>query len=175
VAPSRFARFRGAFGPYSGLATFAGFALIIVFGAKYIQMRSLLDGASAETAMPAVVMQVRETTCTRSMNTSIQAFNVRQRCLEVDLVTDSVPEGRVGRRIVVEQSNVGSLEADDRVFVVPANTGIDRFMIVNAQDGTGFFLARYSALGIALIGALLVLGSFLIKRTWRRLGEPRRA
>lgn len=173
MTSSRFERFRGAFGPYSGLATVAGFALIIVFGAKYIQMRSALDGMSAETAMPAVVTQVRETTCTRSMNTSIQAFNVRQRCLEVDLVTDSAPEGRVARRIVAEQSNVGKLEPRDRVFVVAANTGIDRFMIVNARDGAGFFLVRYAALGVALLGALLVLGSFLIKRTWRRGGEPR--
>jgi hypothetical protein len=171
----RFERFRLAFGPYSGLATFAGFALIIVFGAKAIQMRSLLAGASVETAMPAVVMQVRETTCTRSMNTSIQAFNVRQRCLEVDLITDSAPEGRVARRIVVEQSNVGSLEPDDRVFVLAANTGIDRFLIVNASDSTGFFLARYAALGVALLGILLVLGSFLIKRTRAGGGEPRQA
>ena len=163
--------FRDAFGQYSGLFTFAGFAIIIVFGAKYIQMRSTLDKASAETAIVAVVRQVKETTCTRSMSTSIQAFNVQQRCLEVDAEMEGAQNRIVTQRIVVEQSNVGSLAAGDHVYVVPADTGIDRFFIVNAHDSFGFFIERYAAAGYALLGALLVLVSYLIKRSGASAGE----
>jgi len=162
---SRFGRFRAAFGPYSGLAALAGFALMIVFGSSYIRQRSALEGMSADTAIPAVVSGVREITCMRSMSTSIQSFNVRLRCLEVRFVPGDTPQGEVPASVLVEQAGVGSLKAEDRVFVVPANTGIDRYMIVNASDSGEFFSARDSALGGTLLGVLVVLLSWLIKRS----------
>jgi hypothetical protein len=166
---SRFAGFRTAFGPYSGLAAVAGFALMIVFGSSYIRQRSALEGMSAETAIKAVVSGVREITCSRSMSTSIQSFNVKLRCLEVKFVPGETPQG-AGREeapasVLVEQAGIGSLKAGDKVFVVPANTGIDRYMIVNASDSGKFFSARDSALGGMLLGALVVLLSWLIKRS----------
>jgi len=160
-----FHRFRAAFGPYSGLFTLAGFAMIIVFSAKYIQLHTTLSQTSIESAMPARVTQVSETTCTHSLNTTIQSFNVQQRCLEVHVITSSAPEGRVARRILVEQSNVGDLEIGERVFVVAARTGVDTFFIVNAQDEFGFFVLRYAPLGYVLMGVLVVLVSFLLKRS----------
>lgn len=160
-----FNSFRAAFGKYSGLFTLAGFALVIVFSAKYIQLHTTLRQASVATAMPAVVTQVSETTCTRSLSTSIQSFNVQQRCLEVEVITNSAPEGRKARRILVEQSNVGELAVADRVYVVPARTGVDSFFIVNAQDEFGFLVLRYAPLGYVLLGLLLVVVSFLIKRS----------
>jgi hypothetical protein len=170
-----FYRFRAAFGKYSGLFTLAGFALIIVFSAKYIQLHTALSQASVATAMPALVTEVSETTCTRSLNTSIQSFNVQQRCLEVHVITSSAPEGRVARRILVEQSNVGELAAGDRVYVVAARTGVDTFFIVNAQDDFGFFLLRYAPLGYVLLGVLVILASFLLKRSARPEGAPAEA
>ena len=160
-----FTSFRAAFGKYSGLFTLAGFAMIIVFSAKYIQLHTTLSQTSIESAMPARVTQVSETTCTHSLNTTIQSFNVQQRCLEVHVITSSAPEGRVARRILVEQSNVGDLEIGDRVFVVAARTGVDTFFIVNAQDEFGFFVLRYAPLGYVLLGVLVVLVSFLLKRS----------
>ncbi len=168
-------RFRDAFGQYTGLLTYGGFAIIIVFGSKYIQFRNTLDQASPETAIAAVVTRVDEITCTRSMNTSIQAFNVKQRCLDVHVDMEDAPGERVNRGILVEWSNVGSLAERDHVFVVPANTGIDKFLIVNASDGFGFFLQRYWTAGVALMGALMILLAYLIKRPRVRqagAGEP---
>lgn len=159
------ASFRTAFGKYSGLFTLAGFAMVIVFSAKYIQLYTTLGHVSMATAMPAEVTRVGELTCTRSLNTSIQSFNVQQRCLEVEVITNAAPEGRKARRIVVEQSNVGDLAVADRVYVVPARTGVDTFFIVNAQDEFGFLLLRYAPLGYVGLGLLLVVASFLIKRS----------
>lgn len=172
---SAFRSFRTAFGKYSGLFTLAGFALIIVFSAKYIQLYTTLNQASVASAMPASVTEVTETTCTRSLNTSIQAFNVQQRCLEVHVITSSAPEGRVARRILVEQSNVGELAVGDRVYVVQARTGVDSYFIVNAQDDVGFLVLRYAPLGYVLLGVLVILVSFLLKRPARPEGEPAEA
>jgi hypothetical protein len=162
---SRFPGFRAAFSPYSGLAAVAGFSLMIVFGSSYIRQRSALEGRSAETAIPAVVSSVREITCVRSMSTSIQSFNVRLRCLEVKFVPGNTPQGEVPASVLIEQAAVGELAPDDRVFVVPANTGIDRYMVVNASDSKKFFSARDGALGGTALGALVVLLSWLIKRS----------
>ena len=147
-----FTSFRAAFGKYSGLFTLAGFAMIIVFSAKYIQLHTTLSQTSIESAMPARVTQVSETTCTHSLNTTIQSFNVQQRCLEVHVITSSAPEGRVARRILVEQSNVGDLEIGDRVFVVAARTGVDTFFIVNAQDEFRLLRAALRTAGVCAAG-----------------------
>jgi hypothetical protein len=175
MTAAAFHRFRAAFGQYSGLFTLAGFALIIVFSAKYIQLHTTLNHVTMATAMPAAVTQVSDITCTRSLNTSIQSFNVQQRCLEVNVVTSSAPEGRVARHIVVEQSNVGELTVGDRVFVVPARTGVDSFFIVNAQDEFGFMVLRYAPLGYVLLGVLVILASFLVKRYTPVEGAPAEA
>jgi hypothetical protein len=152
--------FRAAFAPYSGLITFAGFALIVVFGSKFIKLDSALADATPEKSVPAVVTQVAESTCTRSMSSSIQSFSVKLRCLEVDVEEPAF----VRRHIVVEQAGVGSLAAGDHVYVVPANTGFDRYLIINAGGRWGFYAQQFSALGVVLLGVLMIVVSFLIKR-----------
>jgi len=167
IAPGRL---RDAFAPYSGLFTFAGIAMMIVFGARYIQMHNTLEQARIETSTPALVTSVADMTCTRSMATTIQSFNVKQRCVEVYLDMEDAPGNKVNRRIVVEQNAVGDLVAGDSVYVIAADTGVDSYMIINAHDRLGFFLQRYSAAGYALFGALIILASFLIKRSGQTPG-----
>ena len=157
-------RLRNAFAPYSGLFTFAGIAMMIVFGARYIQMHNTLEQARPETSTPALVTGVTDMTCTRSMSTTIQSFNVKQRCLEVHLDLQDSTGNQVNRRIVVEQNTVGDLAAGDSVYVIAADTGVDGYMIINAHDSIGFFLQRYAAAGYTLLGVLFILTSLLFKQ-----------
>ena len=164
-------RLRDAFAPYSGLFTFAGIAMMIVFGAKYIQMHNTLEQARIETSTPALVTSASEMTCTRSIATSIQSFNVKQRCMQVHVDLEDAPGNKVNLRIVVEQNTVGDLAAGDSVYVIAANTGVDSYMIINAHDRLGFFLQRYSAAGYALLGVLIIAASFLIRRSGTKAGQ----
>ncbi|HEY4372527.1 MAG TPA: hypothetical protein VGN52_11435 [Burkholderiales bacterium] len=160
---SFFKRMRGAFAPFSGLITLAGIAMIIVFGTKYIQHRNTLDSASPDTAIPAVVRQAVPMTCVKSLATSIQAFNAQQRCIDVTTELDE-GAGLRTRHIIVEQSTVGSLAAGDHVYVLAAPSGVNGYLIVNAHDSFGFFMRQYAAAGCALLGALMILCSFLLRR-----------
>ena len=67
--PTALGRLCNAFAPYSGLFTFAGIAMMIVFGARYIQMHNTLEQARIETSTPARVTSTAHMTCTRSMAT----------------------------------------------------------------------------------------------------------
>lgn len=156
-------RARLAFGRYSGLVTFAGIAMIIVFGGKYIQHREALDHASPDTAMVAIVRGVTETTCVKRATTSIQSFNAQQRCLDVTTDMQIAPGRSEQRRIIVQQNSVGELRAGEQVYVVPASTAESGFLIIDAQDRLGFFLRQYAAAGYVLLGVLLIAGSFFIK------------
>ena len=157
-------RMRLAFAPFSGLTTMAGIAMMIVFGTKYVQHRNALDDASPGSSAPALVTRVTEMTCTTSARTSIQAFNVRQRCLEIYADVETAPAHRESRRIVVLESDAGRLAPGDQVYVLAAPSAIGGALIINAQDDFGFFLRQYSSAALALLGALLLAGSFLVKR-----------
>ncbi|HEX4328581.1 MAG TPA: hypothetical protein VH105_17315 [Burkholderiales bacterium] len=162
-----FKRMRDAFAQYSGLITLAGIAMMIVFGTKYIEHRNTLDGASPETSMPALVKQVTPMTCVKSMSTSIQAFNAKQRCLEVIADLGEGAARKAGQRIVVEENTVGSLAAGDHVYVLPAVSGVNGYLIIDAHDRLGFFLRQYSAAGFALLGMLMIALSFALRRSQR--------
>jgi hypothetical protein len=159
-----FLRMRDAFAPYSGLLTLAGIAMVVVFGTKYIQHRGALDEASPDTASPATVTAVQEVTCIKSAHTRLQTFNVKQRCLDVQLQVSTPQGGAAAQRVFVEQSTVGTLAAGDAVYVLPSISGINGYLIINAHDRLGFFLRQYAAAGMALLGLLMIGGSFFIKR-----------
>ena len=165
-----FKRMRDAFAQYSGLITLAGIAMMIVFGTKYIQHRNTLDGASPETSIPALLKQVTPMTCVKSMSTSIQAFNARQRCLEVIADLGEGAARKADQRIIVEESTVGTLAAGERVYVLTSATGVNGYLIIDAHDRLGFFLRQYSAAGYTLLGLLMIALSFLLRRSQPR--EP---
>jgi hypothetical protein len=49
--------------------------------------------------------------------------------------------------------------------VLASPTGINGYLIINAHDRLGFFLRQYAAAGCALLGALMIGVSFLLRQS----------